>query len=125
MRIFLTVIILATAIFHLAEAKRTKRPRAARIRDCYLRDDYYFCNHGDRSVKRPKPKAADTYGWCCPIEYSMKNDRRCLNKGKVECTLPVKHPEDQGKPLYMTYWPGQTLKKCNQTSVDVTATQAQ
>jgi hypothetical protein len=118
MRIFAYLAVLLT-IFQLADAQKTKRtkksrypfrPRRTRIRDCYLHENYYFCNHGDFSVKDPKPRRADTYGYCCPMKTTSK---KCQQSDTIECTKKVKKPTDQGKPLYMTYWPGMTLKKCN------------
>ena len=83
---------LVVATFSMAQAQRTSKqfkpvPVAARAPDCYKRKNAFFCNHGDKSVRRPKRDFL-TYGWCCPLDFAGKGDERCTAKGDVECTMP-------------------------------------
>lgn len=52
------------------------------------------------------------------MPFAAGTDERCLNDIYMnnECTMPSFNPNDQGYPLYMTYWPGMTPKQCNSTS---------
>jgi hypothetical protein len=74
---------------------------------CFNKKGYYFCNHNDISVKKPRNEYS-FLGWCCPLEVYETGAAQCNEDTStgIECTLPRSDPNDQGLPLYMTYWPG-------------------
>ena len=93
-------------------------------KQCFDKQGYYFCNHNDTSVKKARADYA-FLGWCCPIEVFGTGSTQCNpdESAGIECTLPRSDPNDQGMPLYMTYWPGMVHEThCNSTSPILQAT---
>lgn len=118
----LTTICLMFVVMAQAQKKRRRVPVATTVAYCSSKRGYYFCNHKDRSVDNKVTSPYKKKGFCCPYK-GFRQDPRCMNdpQNGVECTQASFYPEDQGLPLYMTYWVGQTATHCNSTSHYLTA----
>lgn len=120
LNLLITVCIMSCCV--VGQRQRRVYPRAATVAKCATKKGYYFCNHEDLSVDETVTKSYLGKGFCCPYR-GFKSDERCANDpaNGVECTLPAYYPQDQGMPLYMTYWVGQTPTQCNSTSHQLSA----
>jgi hypothetical protein len=86
-----------------------KNYKKSLISSCYKKDDYYFCNHGNKSVRTfQKSRPYKTYGYCCPNQ-PKKMSKKCTPGDKIQCTSSSKKPS---LPVYMSYWPGQKPSNC-------------
>jgi hypothetical protein len=101
-----------------------EQARKSHVVNCYQSSydnpgSYFFCNP-DNVPTKEYSKDYLKYGWCCPTGSTQDV---CQDTDSHQCTLP--DVQQQGVPLFMTYWVGANEPNgfCNSTSTELTATQ--